>query len=116
MLRVNQADGKTISYNLLDSADAARWQHDQNDRSYQANVTGLAVLWEGELHTLPLPKLYRVVTWSALLLRKDAGEPIGIAATVQADDTRTVLTVYFNGPVATRTDLQKVGKQRFIPS
>ena len=114
MLRVNLRDGRTLSYDLLDAESSARWLSHQSDPSFQPTVTGLAVLWEGELHTLPLPRLYKKVTWSAGLIEVD-GHPVAIQAALQADDTRALLTVYFKGPVATRTDLQKVGKQRYVP-
>lgn len=114
MLRVNLRDGRTLSYDLLDAASSARWQAHQSDPAFQPTVTGLAVLWEGELHTLPLPRLYKTVRWTAELIEVD-GAAIGVQAAVQADDTRALVTVYFSGPVATRTDLQKVGKPRFMP-
>lgn len=116
MLRVNCRDGRTLSFNLREATSLGLWSSSQENDQFQSNITGMAVLLDGELYTLPLPRLYRKLWWSAELIRHDQnGDVLGVQLSVIADDTRATLTVYFKGPVAVRSDLQKIGKPRFIP-
>lgn len=114
MLRVNVRDGRTLSFDLLSQGGASDWLARQADEGFQATITGISMLWEGKLHSLPLPRMYRRISWSANLIRK-SDVPVGVELSVIADETRALLTVYFNGPVSTRSDLHRVGKPRYIP-
>lgn len=114
MLRANMRDGRTLCFDLSAPAGTAEWQARQADPEFQANVTGMAVLWEGEQYALPLPRSFRRVAYTAELL-KDADKAVGIRLAAQADDTVASITVYFRqAPKLARYDLRRVGKPRYV--
>lgn len=113
MIKVNLADGSTVSLDLEQQQDFAKWLKLQNGKS--KNITGIAVHKGDLLLTLPKPKLNakRFYFGADLLFDPKKGSVAGERIWYQADRIRVALTVY-KGNV-TRVDVQEVGTPRFRP-
>lgn len=114
MLRVNLADGRTLSFDLADPEQLAAWRRHQATNSFQATIRGMSVLHDKRLTTLPVPRRFRAIAFSAEPLVEHEGV-IGELVSCQADDVRVTCTVYFGGGKITRTDLVRTGRPRFRP-
>jgi hypothetical protein len=115
MVKANLKDGRTLTFDLASEVGSAEWQALQADPTFQSQVTGLGVHWDGELYMFPLPKTFLRLAFSAELLRDRKGAIIGERIGCQADDILGTLTVYFSAvPKLARYDLRRIGRPRFL--
>jgi hypothetical protein len=115
VLRVNLADGRTLSFDLTDATQLAAWHDQQVDRAFQASVRGISILHDKRLTTLPLPKRFGAMEFTAEPVEID-GDVVGEQIACQADDVRVVCMVYFGAGKLTRLDIIRTGRPRYRPN
>ena len=119
MIKVHLRDGKTLSFDLTVDDERKRWEEMSSHREFTEMVTGMGVLHDKHWHTLPSPKMFHRYEYGAELVRtvKNGVETnVGERVTLQADDVRVTLMVYFgHRPKMARVDMKRIGKQRFSP-
>ena len=115
MLRVNLANGRTMSFNLDDSDDHKRWINCCSKPDFQNSIRGVIIRHDGKDHALPVPSNFRNVSYDADLLWDKRNERVGgERVTCYADKIRVTLVVFRrNGAV--RVDMARIGKRRHIP-
>ena len=120
MLKIHLADGKTLSFELGDEAQRKAWEELSASNAFQATIRGVALLHNRTLHTMPLPKQFKTLRFSAGLFTSKAsgGEKIaGERVTCQADAVRVSITAYYTQtPKMVRVDVVRSGWQRFDSS
>ena len=107
------ADGTTVSLDLEQQQDFAKWLKLQNGKS--KNITGIAVHKGDLLLALPRPKIKakHLYFGADLLFDPKKGSVAGERIWYQADRIRVALTVYKSN--VTRVDVQETGTPRFRP-
>ena len=118
MLKVHTADGKTLSFELGDEGQREEWDKLAASNAFQATIRGMALLHNRTLHTLPLPKMFKSLRFSAGLLvsrgRNGVEKVTGERVVCQADVVRIMITAYYTQtPKMVRVDVFKTGWQRF---
>jgi len=95
--------------------ERAEWLRLAGDPSFQETITGLAILNNRILHTLPIPKGFRQVEFSADRIEdRKNGMIVGERMECQADGILVSEIVYYSKtPRITRVDLLRVGRQVF---
>lgn len=116
MLRVNLRNGKTLPFDLLAPAEEERWRACQEDPEFQRSVSGIALLHDGVLHSLPVPVGFSRVAFEATIKRNGVG-PAAASIACYSDDVAVRLTVYLAGagPRAVRVDMKREGRLRWAP-
>lgn len=107
-------DGSTVSLDLEQQQDFAKWLELQNGKS--KSITGIAIHKGDLLLTLPRPKLNakRFYFGADLLFDLKKGSVAGEQIWYQADRIRVALTVYKSN--VTRVDVRETGMPRFRPT
>ena len=117
MLKVHLSDGRTLSFELGDEGQRQEWDRLSASSAFQESIRGVALLHNRTLHTLPLPKQFRSLRFSAGLLVSKGGEVgkvTGERVVCQADAVRVSITAYYTQtPKMVRVDVMKTGWQRF---
>ena len=132
MIRVNLSDGTTLSFNLEDEEQSARWRSLQSDRTFQNSISGIQVSSltrhvvvedgvekvRGEKHivALPRPKGMRNVSWEAFLGLVD-NDPRREVVKCYADGVCITLTAYRNEhrAVSHRVAVSRFGRRVLFP-
>ena len=115
MLRVNVADGSTLSFDLGDARDVERWRGLVQDPSFQSRIRGLQLVrFEGEQMVaraaLPVPSAPGRVTWDADLVHAH-GRIVRERAIVYVAPFRVITALFLGeGPPTIRTDVERVGR------
>lgn len=112
MLKANTRDGRTLTFDLGTPEGKSAWRVFQASPGSQQQLSGLSILHQGMLHTLPTPKHFKALSYTAELVESKG---VGVAEKIscQADDVKLTMTVYFSTAM-TRMDLQRVGKPRHL--
>jgi len=117
MLKVHLADGKTLSFELGDEKQKEEWTRLAASSAFQCTIRGVALLHNRTLHTMPLPKQFKNLRFSAELLkyRDGSGEKVsGERVVCQADMVRVSITAYYTQtPKMVRIDVVRSGRQRY---
>lgn len=119
MLKLNFRDGTTLEFDLSKEDDFKQWNEWSSVKDFQERITGIGILHEKKFHTLPLPKGFKQVRFSAELVYKSKGDvkkQLGEQLVCHADNIMLTLMVYTYknppSPVLARVDMRRIGKQR----
>jgi len=114
-LKVHVNSGRTLSFDLQDKGERAEWLRLAGNPTFQETITGLAVLNDRTLHTLPVPKGFIRIEFTAdRVVDRKTGKTIGERLDCQADGVKVSEMVYYSKtPRVTRVDLLRVGRQVF---
>lgn len=119
MLKLNFKDGTTLEFDLNKGDDLNQWLEWSSVQDFQESITGIGILHEKKFHTLPFPKGFKHVRFSAELVWKKKGEvkkQLGEQLICHCDNIQLTLLVYTYknppSPVLARVDLKRIGKQR----
>jgi hypothetical protein len=117
VLKVHLADGRTLSFELGDEAQRGAWERSAQSSTFQSTIRGVALLHNRTLHTLPLPKQFKSLRFSAELItsKGEGGERVtGERVVCQADAVRVSITAYYTQtPKMVRVDVARTGRMRF---
>ena len=120
MIKVHTKNGSTLSYDLMDDDQRKKWEFDSRDIRFQANITGIGIVFNSQWFALPLPKKFRQCHFEAALVeskKKNAPKYTGERIRCYADDVLISVQVYWgHKPKMSRVDIIRVGKRRFNPS
>ena len=123
MLKVQMADGATLTFDLNVPADAERWQDIEADPKKQEAIRAVGVQHQGMWHVMPVPRRFRQISYGAWLSwanSKNGGEKrlASLRVRCQADNVAITMTLYYpNGksPRMVKTDIKKTGRQVWKP-
>jgi hypothetical protein len=122
MIKVNLADGKTVSFDLHCPEQVRQWQEKSSNLDFQREIRGMAIIHNHHWYALPLPKNFRIIQMHAELIEnrkqnvKEEHKFVGERIRCYADDIMIALLVYYsNRPKMSRVDIIKTGKRRFNP-
>lgn len=118
MLKVQMANGETLTFDLTDSEQEKRWREIEKDTKCQANIRAVGIQFQGMWHVLPLPKRFRQIRYFAWLSWRKTGSNTKKLASMrlrcQADEVSIMMVLYLpNGssPRMVRTTIKKTGRQ-----
>ena len=112
-LRINLANGQTRTFDLDNPADADAWEAFRAD--LRSDIRG-AILQTGSGQTsVPVPKGFRSVYYSAREIPDRGGEVVADEITVQADEIRIAVVVYRRSAMV-RVDVSRPGRPRMLTS
>lgn len=111
IIRINLADGQTLSFDLEIPEDAVRW--DTFRRDLRSDVRGAILQTASGQTSVPIPRGFRTVYLSADEVPGRDGEIVGDRIEVQADEIRLSVVVYRRSPM-TRIDLSRIGRPRML--
>jgi len=114
VIRINLADGRTLTLDLDDETDFKTWRSLESDRIGQTGIRGVSVAREDLVVSVPRPKDFRTVVYSAEVLNGKEGEAVADKITIQADEIRVDVLLYRRTGIA-RVDLRRPGEARFLP-
>lgn len=116
MLKVHTRDGRTVRVDLEDRAASQAWLQRLRDPVFQAEVTGLTISHRGVSYSLPRPKGFDPILFSAELVAAEQERRIkgGERLVCQAGEVRAVVMVHREQRAA-RVTLFRIGKARYIP-
>ncbi len=121
MIKVNLADGRTLSFDLNDDFDLMDWRKRVLDHRFQKQIRGLGIVYNTQWYALPLPKNFNTIRYDADLIinhkaLEDSKRKVGERIICQLDEIRLTLLVYYgNRPKMARIDAIRIGKQRYVP-
>jgi len=116
MITLNLRDGSTRKYD-----PAIQEERDQLNKLGKSpkeieNITGILINSQSYTMALPIPQRFRRVFFIVEMVKKNGGEARGIRMILQADDIRSIATMYFGTePRMVKYFIKKTGKQRFNP-
>lgn len=117
MLYVSRRDGSVRTYDLRTVEGRREWAADARDPTWQRGVSGVALGQEGARADLPVPRRFKVVTYSAELVLDRGGEPTAERISAICDGVVLSVTMYLNGRSGRfRVDADRRGTRRYIPS
>jgi len=119
MLKINFKDGTTLEFDLNKEDDFQQWNEWSSVKDFQDRITGIGILHEKKFHTMPFPKGFRQVKFSAELVAKEKDgvkRQVGEKLICHADNIQMTMMVYTYKnpppPILARIDLVRIGKQR----
>ena len=116
MLQVNLSDGQTLQFNMEQEGDAQRWERLSADPAFQRSIRAAAILWEGRQYVIPSPGHFNRVDWEHELVMARDGERInGERLVTQADEVRTILTVWRRQRGDCKVESVRVGRRVHDP-
>lgn len=120
MIKVNMADGKTLSFDLKNEKELADWKLKCSDPQFQKSIRGVGIVHNTQWHAIPVPKKFKTVRYDAELIinpkaKDESKRLVGEKVMCYVDDIQFSLLVYYgNRPKMARIDVKKIGKQRFV--
>lgn len=116
MLQVHLTDGRTLHFDLEDQRQADDWSVKAREPCFQGAISGLSLLQNGVLYSLPRPYGFRRVWLFAESLRPDSARRFkgGERITGQVDSVRATVMVH-RGQRAVRIGLTNPGLQCYNP-
>ena len=120
MIKVNMADGKTLSFDLKDEKELKDWKQRCNDPKFQKSIRGVGIVHNTQWHAIPVPKKFKSVRYDADLIvntkaKDESKRLVGEKIMCYVDDICFSLLVYYgNRPKMARIDVKKIGKQRHV--
>lgn len=113
-LKVSLRSGETLTLQLPD--DLETWKQREADADFQASITGLGLVREGQYHALPAPSAFRRVLYMVEARYNGSDTPTAYRAGYVADDVMASITIYSKGnPPMSRFDVRRTGKLRWRP-
>jgi len=114
MIKVNVKNGDTLTFDLTDSVQKGKWDALCTDYSFQQQITGMGIIYNSQLYTLPSPKKFsRRVYFAEIIKHRKNDEYVGERIICQVDDVQISVLVYFGKrPRMSRVDVIKIGRLR----
>lgn len=119
MIKVNMADGKTLSFDLKSEAELKEWKKLCSYPDFQKKIRGVGIVYNTQWYAIPVPKKFKNVHYDAEIIfnrrEKDAEKQlVGERLICHVDEVQFSLLVYYgNRPKMARLDCSRVGKARF---
>lgn len=102
MLRVHLADGRTVSFELRDEREVARWLRLIEDPAFASRVTAATIEVNGAAHTLVAPRGFQGAP-SFKVEADERGEKLAISV----DDVTATVTAHSGQHRACRVSLER---------
>lgn len=120
MIKVNLKNGSTLSYDLTEPDQKAKWLSDSENVDYQEQITAIGIIFNSQWFALPIPKRFRQINFEANLVeskKKTGPKFTGERIKCYADDVLISVQVYWgHKPKMSRVDVVRIGRRRFNPS
>lgn len=116
MLKIHLSDGKTLSFDLLEKANAQELMGLLKEKDFQDSIRGMTILHKGVSYSLVKPNGFSQVFFLAEEVAQDSDSRIkgGERITCFADNLRLGVMVH-RAQRSVRVAATKVGKQRYNP-
>jgi len=113
-MRVNLADGTTLTFDLDSAIDRTRWESFQSDYNKQQQIRGVVLTGGGMEVAVPSPLRFRRVDRIVeRCLRPGTEEVLAEKVTILADDVSLEVLSYTGRPVV-RVSLTRSGRPMFL--